>query len=57
VFERMGRRFWPPFSGVLVSEAQKGLYQGPPIAKCTSRHDYVPVVALQVAARKTLDSP
>jgi hypothetical protein len=31
-FERMGRRFWPVFSGVIVLEAQKRLYQGLPVA-------------------------
>ncbi len=29
--EGMGRRLWPVFSGVLVVEAQKRLYQGLPL--------------------------
>ncbi len=34
--EGMGRRLWPVFSGVLVVEAQKRLYQGLPVAQRSS---------------------
>jgi hypothetical protein len=46
-FERMGRRFWPVFSGVIVVEAQKRLYQGLPVASRASRRVFVPVLAPQ----------
>ena len=44
-FERLGRRLWPMFSGVLVVEAQKRLYQGLPVAARASRRVFVPVLA------------
>ncbi len=44
-FERMGKRFWPVFSGVLIIEAQKRLYQGLPVAARASRRVFVPVLA------------
>ncbi len=46
-FETMGRRFWPVFSGVIVLEAQKRLYQGLPVAARASRRVFVPVLAPQ----------
>ncbi|MDE1156887.1 MAG: class I SAM-dependent methyltransferase [Neorhizobium sp.] len=46
-FESMGRRFWPVFSGVIVLEAQKRLYQGLPVAARASRRVFVPVLAPQ----------
>jgi SAM-dependent methyltransferase len=52
VFESMGRRFWPLFSGVIVLEAQKRLYQGLPVAARASRRVFVPVLAPQ-GVRKT----
>lgn len=45
VIERGGRRFWPIFSGVIVVEAQKRLYQGLPVAARASRRVFVPVLA------------
>jgi hypothetical protein len=45
VLERAGRRFWPIFSGVIVVEAQKRLYQGVPVAQRASRRVFVPVLA------------
>jgi hypothetical protein len=45
--EGMGRRLWPVFSGVLVVEAQKRLYQGLPVAQRSSRRVFVPVLAPQ----------
>ncbi len=51
VCERLGARLWPIFSGVLVVEAQKQLYQGLPVAKRASRRVFVPVLSPQGAAR------
>lgn len=51
-FERMGRRLWPIFAGVLVVEAQKRLYQGLPVARRASRRVFVPVLSPQGAARE-----
>ncbi|MBK3745749.1 class I SAM-dependent methyltransferase, partial [Paraburkholderia aspalathi] len=45
--ERVGRRWWPIFAGVLVVEAQKRLYQGLPVARRASRRVCVPVLAPQ----------
>lgn len=45
--ERMGRRFWPIFSGVLIVVAQKRIYQGLPIAQRASRRVFVPVLSPQ----------
>jgi SAM-dependent methyltransferase len=47
LFEQGGRRFWPVFSGVIVVEAQKRLYQGLPVAARASRRVFVPVLAPQ----------
>ncbi|MCL6708643.1 class I SAM-dependent methyltransferase [Pseudomonas sp. R2.Fl] len=46
-FERLGRTFWPVFSGVIVVEAQKRLYQGLPVAARASRRVFAPVLAPQ----------
>ncbi|MBO6919387.1 MAG: class I SAM-dependent methyltransferase [Rhizobiaceae bacterium] len=46
-WERVGRRFWPLFSGVLIIEAQKKLYQGIPVAVRNSRRVFVPVLSPQ----------
>ncbi|MDO9417457.1 class I SAM-dependent methyltransferase [Pararhizobium sp.] len=46
-FERMGRSLWPMFSGVIIVEAQKRLYQGLPVAARASRRVFVPVLAPQ----------
>jgi len=51
VLERAGRRFWPIFSGVIVVEAQKRLYQGLPVAQRASRRVFVPVLTPQGATR------
>ncbi|MGE0502435.1 MAG: class I SAM-dependent methyltransferase [Rhizobiaceae bacterium] len=51
VFETTGRRFWPYFSGAIVVEAQKRLYQGLPVAARSSRRVFVPVLAPQGATR------
>lgn len=51
VLERIGRRFWPMFSGVVVVEAQKRLYQGVPATKRASRRVFMPVFAPQPATR------
>ena len=44
-FERIGRTLWPVFSGVIIVEAQKRLYQGLPVAVRASRRVFVPVLA------------
>lgn len=46
-FERMGRMLWPAFSGVIIVEAQKRLYQGLPVAVRSSRRVFAPVLAPQ----------
>lgn len=46
-FETVGRKLWPVFSGVIVVEAQKRLYQGLPVAQRASRRVFVPVLAPQ----------
>jgi SAM-dependent methyltransferase len=53
ILERTGRRLWPIFSGVIVVEAQKRLYQGVPVAKRASRRVFVPVLSPQGAATRT----
>ncbi len=45
--ETMGRRLWPVFSGVIIVEAQKRLYQGLPVTQRASRRVFVPVLAPQ----------
>lgn len=49
VFERFGRRLWPVFSGVIIVEAQKRLYQGLPVAARASRRVFVPVLSPQTS--------
>ena len=49
--ERVGRRYWPFLSGVVIVEAQKRLYQGLPVAERASRRVFVPVLAPQGASR------
>ncbi len=49
--ERKGRRYLPIFSGVLIVEAQKRLYQGLPVAARSSRRVFVPVLSPQGATR------
>nr|WP_316656521.1 methyltransferase domain-containing protein [uncultured Gellertiella sp.] len=46
-FEKLGRYVWPAFSGVIVVEAQKRLYQGLPVAVRASRRVFMPVLAPQ----------
>jgi hypothetical protein len=52
--ERLGRRFWPIFSGVVVVEAEKRLYQGLPVTERASRRVFVPVLTPQPAPRLSL---
>lgn len=54
-FERCGRVLWPAFSGVIIVEAQKRLYQGLPVAVRSSRRVFMPVLAPQgvPSARQT----
>lgn len=55
-FERMGRSLWPAFSGVIIVEAQKRLYQGLPVTARASRRVFVPVLAPQ-GVPTTRDAP
>ena len=55
LLERTGRRFWPMFSGVIVVEAQKRLYQGLPVTQRASRRVFVPVLSPQGATRAARD--
>ncbi len=43
--ERAGRRFWPVFSGVIIVEAQKQIYQGIAVTARSSRRVLVPAAA------------
>ena len=45
--ETLGRRFWPVFSGVILVEASKTLYQGVPAISHQSRRIFVPVLVPQ----------
>ncbi|MDI6835362.1 class I SAM-dependent methyltransferase [Ciceribacter thiooxidans] len=44
-FERVGRFIWPAFSGVIIVEAQKRLYQGLPVKARVSRRVFAPALA------------
>lgn len=45
--EILGRRFWPIFSGVILVEATKKIYQGIPAISRQSRRVFVPVLLPQ----------
>lgn len=49
--ERIGRRLWPVFSGVIMVEASKRLYQGLPAGARQHRQVFVPALAPQGTAR------
>lgn len=49
LFERFGRAVWPIFSGVIIVEAQKLLYQGRTTQARASRRILVPVLTPQGA--------
>ncbi|WP_340159070.1 class I SAM-dependent methyltransferase [uncultured Hoeflea sp.] len=49
IFESLGRKLWPVFSGVIIVEAQKRLYQGLPVAQRASRRVFVPVLSPQTS--------
>lgn len=51
MLERVGRRWWPIFAGVIIVEAQKRLYQGVPVTARSSRRVFVPVLSPQGASR------
>ena len=42
------------FSGVIIVEAQKRLYQGVPVSRRASRRVFVPVLSPQGAGRESL---
>ncbi len=50
-FERFGRRLWPAFSGVIMVEATKQLYQGLPADSRARKRVLVPALAPQGSAR------
>lgn len=52
VIEWLGRHLWPAFSGVIVVEATKRLYQGIPAPARARRHVLVPVLVPQTVARQ-----
>ncbi|MCF6322320.1 MAG: methyltransferase domain-containing protein, partial [Rhizobiaceae bacterium] len=45
--EKFGRRFWPVFSGAILVQATKKLYQGIPALERQSRRIFVPVLMPQ----------
>lgn len=45
ILEKAGRNFWPIFSGVIVVEAQKRVYQGIPVTQRASRRVFMPVLS------------
>ena len=49
--ETMGRRFWPVFSGVILVEAVKKMYQGIPAISRQSRRVFVPVLVPQGSSK------
>jgi SAM-dependent methyltransferase len=49
--ETLGRRFWPVFSGVILVEAKKNLYQGVPAIAHKSRRIFVPVLVPQSSSQ------
>lgn len=50
--EKTGRKLWPAFSGVLIVEAQKRVYQGLPVAQRASRRVFVSVLTPQGIATR-----
>ncbi len=51
--ETLGRRFWPVFSGVILVEATKNLYQGVPAISRQSRRIFAPVLVPQGSSQTT----
>lgn len=49
--EKIARQLWPVFSGVIMVEATKRMYQGLPAPARSSRRVFVPVLAPQGSAR------
>lgn len=54
--EKIGRKCTPVFSGVIVVEATKQLYQGLPVKQRQSHRVFVPVLAPQGTASDVIDS-
>ncbi len=50
-FEKIGRRFWPVFCGVICVAATKQLYQGIPATARARRKVFIPVLAPQGTGR------
>jgi SAM-dependent methyltransferase len=55
-FERIGKRLWPAFSGVIMVEATKQLYQGLPADARARQRVFVPVLAPQGSVRASRQS-
>ncbi len=51
-WERVGSRLWPRFSGVLIAEATKQLYQGIPARQRSRRAEFRRPVLLPLPARR-----
>lgn len=49
--ETLGRRFWPVFSGAILVEAKKNLYQGVPAIARQSRRVFIPVLVPQSSSQ------
>lgn len=57
-FERLGRQFWPIFSGTICVSASKRLYQGIPVTARAKRRVAVPVLVPQGTSRANrVDNP
>lgn len=54
--ERIGRRVWPIFSGVIIVEATKKMYQGLPVTARAARRAFVPVLVPQGNTRNSRDT-
>jgi SAM-dependent methyltransferase len=54
-FERLGRRFWPVFSGVICVTATKRLFQGIPVTARAKRRAVMPVLVPQGTSRSNRD--
>lgn len=53
--ERIGRKIWPVFSGVIIVEATKKMYQGLPATARSLRKAFVPVLIPQTNSRNSKD--
>ncbi|MBA5724011.1 class I SAM-dependent methyltransferase [Candidatus Liberibacter sp.] len=56
LFEKIGRTFWPGFSGVYLIEARKILYQGLPVVESRTKRILPPVLVPTVSTRDNKSS-